>query len=235
MGSRSVTIQFQSDGTAEPFDIAVVRTGTPQSLARSQLQQQQRVLCVEGNSEAASALRQVLGGYELVFASSAYEALRRLNSRAFDLYVLEYWLNDWSGVSLCRDIRKVDSHVPVCFCTAAAQPEHRQRAKRAGASAYFLKRANPERLNAEISMLMQSSARRNEESLRAALVAVEQELKRRFAALPDGASSDEVEKALKRNARTKARNVFLEAGGTLAAFERGWEPLWSDAWAAARQ
>jgi DNA-binding response OmpR family regulator len=124
------------------------------------------------------ALRQVLTHYEIEFVSSAYEALRRLNSRAFDVYVLDYWIADWSGVSLCRDIRKLHPHVPICFYTAAAQPEKHKRAERAGANAYLVKPADLELLHAEISTLMQLRDRRNEAALREASSAIQQELRR---------------------------------------------------------
>jgi len=193
------------------------------------------VLCVNSDSGTRTVFQDALPGYQLVFASGAYEALRSFNSPAFDLYVLEYWLPDWSGVSLCRHIRKVDPHVPVCFCTSTARPEDRQRAERAGANIYVVKPADPQLLNAEMCALMESRARRNEAACAAALAAIRQQFERRFAGLPDGTSCDQVENALKRSVRSQATDAFLAAGGTLAGFERVWELLCSDAWRAAAQ
>jgi CheY-like chemotaxis protein len=231
MDSHSVDVELQPDCTTEPLVMNVARTDVAQAyLARSQPRAERTVLCVDGDEQVRSVLRQALGGYELAFVSTGYEALRSLNLRAFDLYVLDYWLPDWSGVSLCRDIRKVDPHVPVCFCTGATQPQNQKRADRAGASAYFLKPADPQLVSGEISMLMQFRGSRNEAARGAALAAVREELQRRLAALPAGSSPEQVEVALKRCARTKARNAFLDMGGTLAGFERVWEPLWNDVW-----
>ena len=48
------------------------------------------------------------------------------------------WAADWSGPSLCREIRKIDPHGTIVFCTAAARDNDRARAMRAGANAYLL-------------------------------------------------------------------------------------------------
>ena len=113
--------RLQPAGTVEPLDIATLRTGLP-SLALRVHPDQQTVLCVDNDSKSHPLLRTALADYHIVVVSSAYDALRNINTRVFDLYVLEYWFHDWAGVSLCRAIRKVDPNVPVCFwyygCTA---------------------------------------------------------------------------------------------------------------------
>ena len=77
------------------------------------------VLCVVSNPDAQNFLQDVLSEYRVVVASTGFEALRSLNHAVFDLYLLDYWLADWSGVSLCRDIRKLDPRGPVCFYATA--------------------------------------------------------------------------------------------------------------------
>jgi len=227
MASNSSLVHFQSDGTAEPFGLTVLRSGNPEShVTRLQPNQQTAVLCVDGEPPSRDVVRDALQDCELVVAPNGYEALRSINSHVFDLYILEYWLSDWSGVSLCRDIRKADPHVPICFCTAADQPDDRRRAERAGASAYLVKPLSPQVLYAETSTLLALSGRRIERARAAAALVIQQELERRLAALPYGPFSEQVEKALKRSVRMKARDAFLSAGGTVAGFERLWEALW---------
>jgi DNA-binding response OmpR family regulator len=190
----------------------------------------QTVLCVEKEGETRAILREALAHFEVSFASSACEALRSFNAHAFDLYVLDYWLPDWSGVALCREIRKTDPHVPICFCTAASRPQDRQRARRAGANAYMTKPLDAELIHDEIFALMQLRMGRNAAAREETSRATRGELARRIAALPPGISCEDVEETLRRSGRSKARTLFLATGGTLASFERHWETMWTDAW-----
>ena len=68
------------------------------------------VLCVEPDAGARECLHGALADYDCSFAVNAYEALRALHSQPFDAYVLDYWMPDWSGPLLCREIRKHDPH-----------------------------------------------------------------------------------------------------------------------------
>lgn len=52
------------------------------------------------------------------------------------------------------------------------------------------------------------------------------ELEGRFALMGGSATLARIENALQRVARSAARTAFLEAGGTLAGFERSWSELW---------
>jgi CheY-like chemotaxis protein len=108
------------------------------------------ILCIEDDAHARAVLGDVLAGHNPVFVSTAYEGICALNSGIYDMYVLDYWLPDWSGVQLCREIRKVDPHGPVIFCTAAVRDEDRRRAMRAGANAYLAKPIDREVLHAQM-------------------------------------------------------------------------------------
>jgi DNA-binding response OmpR family regulator len=151
-----------------------------------------------------------------------------MHASAFDLYIVEFWLADWAGVSLCRDIRKADPHVPICFCTAAAGPQDEARARRAGASSYIRKPVDPRILCARAWTLLDSAADRSESARGAARAAVQQELKKRLAALGPTVFSDQFANTLERISRHKAKQAFLDAGGTLASFEWTWVELWQE-------
>jgi DNA-binding response OmpR family regulator len=149
-------------------------------------------------------------GYQTVFACDAYAALREINSRSFGAYVLEVWLPDLSGLQLCREIRKLDPHGAVVFCTAAVRIEDRSRAFRAGANAYLCKPIDPYRLQSEVRVLFELA---DIESLRARVEeqqAVQEELQRltsesvKRAHLAKGAASRAMERTspVKRCARS---------------------------------
>ena len=111
-------------------------------------------MCVEDEADTCELVQRILPEHRIVFAATAREALTRLYSKSFDAYLLEYYLPDWNGVQLCREIRKTDPHVPIIFYTSAAREEDRARAMRAGASAYLLKPVDPEALRARLRVLL---------------------------------------------------------------------------------
>ncbi|HEV7390828.1 MAG TPA: response regulator [Burkholderiales bacterium] len=194
------------------------------------------ILCVDGNRETQELIGSLFGGYQTVLACDAYEALREINSRSFDAYVLEMWLPDLSGLQLCREIRKLDPHGAVVFCTAAVRIDDRNRAFRAGASAYLCKPIDARRLQGEVRVLVELA---QIESLRARVEeqqAVQEELQRltseniKRAHLAKAAANC----AMERTSRVKALRAFIDSGGTRANFDRWWDvlfpPMFADAW-----
>src|SRR5262249_46363983 len=80
--------------------------------------------------------------YNVMFARDVEEGLRLARQLRFDLYILDNWLPDGSGVGLCRLIREFDPQTPILFYSAAAYLRDKQEALRAGAQAYFVKPIN---------------------------------------------------------------------------------------------
>jgi DNA-binding response OmpR family regulator len=182
------------------------------------------VLCVEDEPESRELLEESLAGHNLVFVSTAREAVTRLNASAFHGYVLDYWLPDWSGPALCREIRKVDPYGPVVFCTAAARESDRARALRAGASAYLCKPIEADVIRAKLRAFLTMAEL---ESLRAKVEeerAVQCELERRLASVAAQAERGRelLASSIERTARAKALKAFIDAHGTRAHFEAWW-------------
>ncbi|MDB5904550.1 MAG: two component transcriptional regulator [Betaproteobacteria bacterium] len=189
------------------------------------------VLCVEDDPEARAVLSEVFAGHTRTFARNAYEGICALNSGIYDMYVLDYWLPDWSGVQLCREIRKVDPHGPVIFCTAAVRDEDRKRAMRAGANAYLGKPIDRVALHAQMVAWLELA---DVESIHAKVEeerAIHDELSRRAceALARADAARDSATLALERSARTKAYKAFIARGGTRANFDRWWPQVFGSA------
>ena len=66
------------------------------------------VLCADHDAAVHRMVTELLPACGTMPVANAFEALRAVNSKPFDLYVLDYWLPDLSGLNLCREIRKVD-------------------------------------------------------------------------------------------------------------------------------
>lgn len=187
------------------------------------------ILCVESDTLARERLAAFLTEYDCSFACTAYQALTQLHTRGFDAYVLDYWMPDWSGPLLCREIRKLDPHGPVVFCTEAVSEVHRGKVLRAGASAYLLKPIDSNVLRAELRALLEFAG---SESLRAtsqAERALREELSRRGVAAvnPEGtaralARLGPAGSSIERTAHARTQQTFIDSGGTRMQFERWW-------------
>ena len=187
------------------------------------------VLCVESDTSARECLDGALAKYDCVFAINAYEALKALHARPFDAYVLDYWMPDWSGPLLCREIRKHDPHAAVLFCSEAASDVHRGRALRAGASAYLAKPINAQLFTEKLATLVKLALNDGLRAADDAERALGAELNRRgvAAATPDGTAEalarlGSAARSVERTARARAYKAFIESGGTRAQFDRWW-------------
>ena len=187
------------------------------------------LLCAYPDPALQRFLRSTFDSLNLVFASSGREALTSLNKAVFDGYVLDYWLPDWSGVSLCRDIRKSDPHVPICFYSRARSDDAHKRALRAGADLFLTIPTEPQTLRSRVETLLLSrdtnTARAQAEEHRA----IQTELQRRAEQAKELAAhaKESAQRAIERSARAQAMRAFIAAGGTRANFERMWPQVYS--------
>jgi DNA-binding response OmpR family regulator len=160
-------------------------------------------------------LRFALASYGLLLVRNAFEAIRALNARAFDAYVLDYRLPDLSGVSLCRQIRQSDPNVPICFFTSSDGRDAKSRAARAGAQAYVSAPYDANALAVKLPALFQRvdvtslHARLEEENV------AHEEIRRRSSAAVRQSEQlrARASKLLERAVRVGAQSAFLKAGG----------------------
>jgi DNA-binding response OmpR family regulator len=118
-----------------------------------------RILCTEDNTDTRELLMVLLqcAGYEVVCTENAREAFRLAKSQSFDLYLVDGWLPDSSGLSLTQWIREFDKTTPILFYSGAAYDSDLRNALNAGASGYLVKPAENETLLSEINRLIESS------------------------------------------------------------------------------
>jgi DNA-binding response OmpR family regulator len=194
-------------------------------------QHRRTLLCAQPDRESQLAIQQVLPAYAIVFASSGYEAVRHLNGQVFDAYITDQWLPGWSGIDLCREVRKSDPQAPVCFYSSASSEECKRRALRAGASLYLRKPDDIEALREQIQMVLERADIRSLNARLAEQDAIQNELARRVAAA--AARVDRAKlmtaQATRRMAQAQAVKAFIESGGTRANFERWWPQIFATA------
>ena len=182
------------------------------------------LLCVQDRKEDLDLFKAIFDGQEVVFASTALDAIRHLNTRAFDGYILEFWLPDWYGPALCKEIRKLDPYGPIIFCSAAAGEPERKRALRAGATTYLVKPVDPNELLCQTTALLKLAELESLHARPELDRAIASEVERTAAFAQDAQQRERLLKsaALERVAKRRAFEAFVKHRGSSAHFERWW-------------
>jgi len=113
-----------------------------------------RVLCVEDDRDTCDFLRFVMSNYDFQAVETIASAIERIDQEPFDLYVLDNWLPDGSGIELCKHIREADSNVPIIFTSAIGQRQDIELAVEAGANRYLVKPYEPDTLLQAVKELL---------------------------------------------------------------------------------
>src|SRR6185437_9809029 len=109
---------FASKNTAED---SMAGTGAATgSVMERQAAPRARILVIDDEGEIRESLEALLTseGYEVELAQNATEGERKLESRAWDLVLLDLMMPDKSGMEVLRDIRERDRHTPIFMITA---------------------------------------------------------------------------------------------------------------------
>jgi len=113
-----------------------------------------QVLCVEDDRDTCEVLRFVMTDYDFKTVNTIAAAESLMESQQFDLYVLDNWLPDGSGVELCEKIRRSGSKAPIVFTSAIGQRHDIDLAMAAGADRYLVKPYEPETLVQTVKELL---------------------------------------------------------------------------------
>jgi two-component system OmpR family response regulator len=120
-----------------------------------------RVLYIEDHDDTRELVTLVLEqkSYEVVTGSTIRSGVDLAHSQNFDLYLLDSWLPDGSGLDLCKQIREFDKATPIVFYSAAAYEMDRDEALHSGAQAYLVKPSPPSELCTLVTSLIESHRR----------------------------------------------------------------------------
>jgi two-component system, OmpR family, response regulator len=111
------------------------------------------IVCVEDDLDTCEFLSILLREYRFDYFHSLATAVPELDRQA-DLYILDNWLPDGSGVDLCRRIRERYPLAPIIFTSAVAGRTHISEAMDAGADRYLLKPCDPDALQQIVKELL---------------------------------------------------------------------------------
>jgi len=179
-----------------------------------------RILCVDDDPETCNLYKVILYDYEVVAVATVTETLTMARQNPVDLYLLDAWLPDGSGIGLCREIRLFDPNTPILFVSGAVDEAAQDRAIRAGAQAYLIKPVPMFDLQTAAETLIRQATCRSLEALCIELLAVREaiheytsNLDRRLRRL--SGTADEM-------LRNTGYAAFTRAGGSRVEFERFW-------------
>lgn len=100
-----------------------------------------RILYIEDHEDTRELVTIVLRDldFEVVTDTSIENGIRLAIRDHYDLFLLDSWLPDGSGLELCRKIREFDSTTPILFYSAAAYEVDKAAAMASGAQGYLIK------------------------------------------------------------------------------------------------
>ncbi|MBZ5575546.1 MAG: sigma-54 dependent transcriptional regulator [Acidobacteriia bacterium] len=114
------------------------------------------VLVVDDESDIRESLEVLLGseGYAVDLAQNAAEGLHKMESRGYDLVLLDLMMPDRSGMEVLQEVRQRDRETPIFMITAYGSVEAAVKALKYGANDYFSKPWDNEKLIIEIDRMI---------------------------------------------------------------------------------
>lgn len=101
---------------------------------------------------------QLKGKFEVVLCQDGEEALRAFNKDHFDICIFDVMMPKKDGFTLGKEIRKINSGVPIIFATAKAMIEDKAEAYNLGGDDYITKPFRIEELLLRINALLKRVA-----------------------------------------------------------------------------
>ena len=122
------------------------------------------LLLVEDDKGLSYILREYLelNGYATTVAEDGLAGWETFHQKQFDLIILDVMLPHKDGFTLAREIRQVDSQVPLIFLTAKALKVDKLKGFRIGADDYMVKPVDEEELITRIEAIFKRTRQQEE-------------------------------------------------------------------------
>ena len=114
------------------------------------------ILIIEDEPRVANLLMNGLeeNGYQVMVSYDGLMGLRLFQAHSFDLVISDIVLPKMNGFELCKEIRKVNSCIPILMLTALGATDDKLDGFDAGADDYMVKPFDFRELNARIKVLL---------------------------------------------------------------------------------
>ena len=119
------------------------------------------ILYIEDHEDTRELIELVLKqrDYDVTTSATIEGAVQLASENRYDLYLLDSWLPDGTGLELCKRIREFDGQTPILFYSAAAYEIDRELALQNGAQGYLIKPTQNSELCDLVSSLIDRHAK----------------------------------------------------------------------------
>ena len=127
-----------------------------------------RILYTEDHADTREMVAYILteNNCNVMLTESNDQALHLAQTNHFDLYIIANWALGGSGITLCKQLRALDTTTPILFYSAAAYDSDRQEAFASGAQAYLVKPVDNDKLVEAVFRLIAEAATEHQNSER---------------------------------------------------------------------
>ncbi|WP_430788690.1 response regulator transcription factor [Virgibacillus flavescens] len=124
---------------------------------------QSKILIVEDEKKLSRVLQLELGyeNYQTQIADNGRQALQLMQSKTWDLVLLDIMLPELSGLEVLRKIRRTDQQTPIILLTARDQVHDKVSGLDLGANDYITKPFQIEELLARVRVHLRPQSKRN--------------------------------------------------------------------------
>ena len=128
-------------------------------------QKQAKILLVEDDPNLSLVIQDYLEmlNYETQLCRDGEEGLDEFRKNNYDLIVLDIMMPKKDGISVAREIRKVDEQIPIIFLTAKSLKEDRIKGFQTGCDDYIAKPFSTEELSLRIKAILKRCRIRDNE------------------------------------------------------------------------
>ena len=113
------------------------------------------ILYIEDNVELSLTIKEkLMSKYNVETATAGEEGLKKAENKEFDLIIVDFYLPDLDGISICKKIREFDAKVAILMFTTNDDKKNIVNALDAGADDYLTKPFVFQELEARIRALV---------------------------------------------------------------------------------
>lgn len=117
------------------------------------------ILLVEDDTNLGFLIQDTLKseGFNVHLCLDGIEGLKKFNDKSFQLCIFDVMMPKKDGITLAKDIRKINSSIPILFLTAKSQTEDKIEGLKAGGDDYMTKPFNSEEFVLRVKALLRRS------------------------------------------------------------------------------
>ena len=115
-----------------------------------------KILLVEDDTSLGFIISDQLkgNGYEVTLCSDGLEGFKRFNDEKFHMCIFDVMMPKKDGFTLAKDVRKVNTEIPILFLTAKSMTEDKVEGFNVGGDDYLTKPFSSEELSVRVKALL---------------------------------------------------------------------------------